>query len=88
MEAPEAAVTQGMTYDDAKKWLAKLGGEWLEAAEQVPGRGSVIVCVQSATRGVVQRHRLFDGKLTGVARDTAIRRAFIDACKELKAALA
>ena len=77
-----------MTYEDAKKWLSKLGGKWLEAAEQVPGRGSVIVSVQSATRGFVQRHRLFDSKLTGMARDTAIRKAFLDACKELRAALA
>lgn len=77
-----------MTYDDARKWLTKLGGECIEAAEQVRGRGSIIVCVQSATRGTVQRHRLFDSTLTGIARDTAIRRAFLDACKELRAALA
>jgi hypothetical protein len=77
-----------MTYDDAKKWLTKIGGEWLEAAEQIRGRSSVIVCVKSASRGTVQRHRLFDCTLTGVARDSAIRQAFLDACRELRAALA
>ena len=76
-----------MTYDQAKKWLSKIGGQWLEAAEQVPGRGSVIVCVKSASRGTLQRHRLFDCRLTGPARETAIRQAFLDACRELRHAL-
>ena len=80
----------GMTYDQAKRWLAKIGGETIEGKEQVPPRrrGSVIVSVQSAKGHVVQRHWLFDDTLEGRERELAIRKAFVRACEELRVALA
>gem|GEM_PF-2614466 len=77
-----------VNYDEAKKWLAKIGGRSIEAKEQTKGKGSIIVVVDSVKRGTVQRHWLFDDTLTGYQRELAIHRAFVRACEELKNALA
>jgi hypothetical protein len=77
-----------MTYKQAKRWLRDIGGEWTEAKEQVPHRGSVIVWVTGAGGAIVQRHALFDDRLTGRPRQVAISDAFVRACDELEAALA
>jgi len=76
-----------VTYNEAKKWLEKLGGTWIEAKEQVPHKGSIIVEVQSVMRGRVARHALFDDRLQGFQREVAIREAFVRACEELRRAL-
>ncbi|HTQ44930.1 MAG TPA: hypothetical protein VMI75_19355 [Polyangiaceae bacterium] len=76
-----------MTYEEARDWLAKIGGQTIEAKEQTRGRGSIIVVVESVRCGTVQRHWLFDDTLVGPAREMEIRRAFVRACEELKAAL-
>ena len=79
-----------MSYDEAKKWLARIGGEMVEGKEQMPPRrrGSIIVSVKSARGHMVQQHWLFDDTLEGWERELAIRKAFVRACEELKAALA
>jgi hypothetical protein len=74
-----------MTYEQAKRWLR--GGDWTEAKEQVPHTGSVMVRVTSRRVGIVQRHALFDDRLTGRQREIAIREAFARACDELKAVI-
>ena len=76
-----------MTFEEAQRWLAKIGGKMIEAKEQAKGKGSIIVVVESASRGTVQRHWLFDDRLTGYERELEIRRAFVRACEELKRAL-
>lgn len=76
-----------VTYEEAKKWLAKIGGEMTEGKEQMRGSGSIVVSVKSARGRVVQRHALFDDTKTGYERELEIRRAFVRACEELKAAL-
>jgi hypothetical protein len=73
-----------VTFREAQRWLEKIGGSWLEAKEQVPHKGSVIVEVQSAMRGRVARHALFDDRLQGYERELAIHEAFVRACTELK----
>ena len=73
-----------MTYNEAKKWLEKLGGTWIEAKEQVAHKGSVIVTVETAMRGSMSRHALFDDRLQGYEREIAIRKAFVQACENLK----
>jgi hypothetical protein len=78
----------GVTYEEAKKWLAKIGGDMTEGKEQMRGTGSIMVRVKSAKGQIVQRHALFDDTLTGYQRELEIRRAFVRACKELKSALA
>jgi hypothetical protein len=77
-----------VTYDEAKKWLTKIGGRSIEAKEQTKGTGSIIVVVESVKRGTIQRHWLFDDTLTGYQRELATKRAFVRACEELKSALA
>lgn len=77
-----------MTYDQAKRGLAKIGGKMIEAKEQAKGKRSIIVVVESVRRGTVQRHWLFDDTLTGYQREVEMRRAFVRACEELKIALA
>jgi hypothetical protein len=77
-----------VTYEEAKRWLQKIGGEMTEGKEQMRGTGSIMVSVESARGRVVQRHAPFDDTLTGYQRELEIRRAFIRACEELKAALA
>jgi hypothetical protein len=75
-----------MTYEQAKKWLAAIGGEEIIERE-TEDRGSVIVLVKPSKGGEVSRHWLFDEKLTDTAREDAIRTAFLAACRELKLAL-
>jgi hypothetical protein len=77
-----------VTYDEARKWLAKIGGEMTEGKEQTRGTGSVVVRVRSARGRVVERHALFDDTKKGYEREVEIRRAFVRACEELKIALA
>lgn len=77
-----------MTYEEAQRWLSKIGGQSTQAKEQSRGQGSIIVSVESARLGKVQRHWFFDDTLTGYEREIEIRRAFTRACNELKAALA
>jgi hypothetical protein len=77
-----------VTYDEAQRWLARIGGRSIEAKEQTRGKGSIIVVVESVRRGTVQRHWLFDDNLTGFERERAMRTAFTRACEELMAALA
>lgn len=76
-----------VTYAEAQKWLKKIGGKTLQAKEQQRGKGSVTVIVESAKRGTVQRHWLFDDTLEGYEREIEIRRAFVRACEELQRAL-
>lgn len=76
-----------MTYDEATRWLAGMGGRTIEAKEQIQGRGSIIVAIESRRRGRVQRHRLFDDRLRGPKRELAVHAAFLQACEELKKAL-
>jgi hypothetical protein len=77
-----------VTYEEAKRWLKKIGGEMVEGKEQRKGTGSIMVSVKSARGRIVQRHALFDDTLTGYQREMEIRRAFVRACEELKIALA
>ena len=75
-----------MTYGEARRWLAKIGGEWVEGKE-MPRKGSVIVSVRSARGPMVSRRAVFDDALEGYRREFAIQEAFLEACKELKRAL-
>jgi hypothetical protein len=80
-----------VTYEEARRWLAKIGGRWMEATEPTPPRmrRSIIVSVRSARGYIVQRHALFDDSLTtAYEREVGFRRAFVRACEELMAALA
>jgi len=76
-----------VTYEEARKWLAKIGGEMVEGKDQMRGTGSIVVSVKSARHGDVQRHALFDDRLSGYERELAMRRAFVHACEELRRAL-
>jgi len=76
-----------VTYREAQKWLERIGGTWVEAKEQIPHKGSIIVDVLSAMRGRIARHALFDDRLQGFQREVAIREAFVRACEELRRAL-
>lgn len=79
-----------VTYDEAKRWLAKIGGQWKETREgALPRpRGTVLVSVTSAKGPLVQRQAFFDDATQGFEREFEIRRAFIRACDELRRALA
>jgi hypothetical protein len=77
-----------VTYEEAKRWLRKIGGEMVECKEQMRGTGSIMVSVTSARGRIVQRHALFDDTKKGYEREMEIRRAFARACEELKTALA
>jgi len=83
-----ARVCAAVTYEEAKRWLEKIGGEMIEGKEQMRGSGSIVVSVKSARGQIVQRHALFDDTLKGNERELEIRRAFVRACEELKIALA
>ena len=78
-----------MTYHEAKRWLAKIGGDWKESKERAPpcSRGSILVSVKSAKGPIVHRHAHFDDTTAGVEREIGIRRAFVLACEELRRAL-
>ena len=67
------------SHDQAVAWLRAIGG----TSEVV--NETVIVSVESATRGLVTRHRVID--VAAGERDEAVRRAFLGACEELRAAL-
>lgn len=75
-----------MTYSEARRWLAKIGGEWVEGKE-TSGNGSISVTVRSARGPTVSRHGVFDDALEGYPRKLAIQEAFLQACKELRRAL-
>lgn len=79
-----------MTYGEARRWLAKIGGTWEEAKEPAPPRlrRSIIVSVRTAKGQIVQRHAPYDDTAESWVRETEIRRAFVRACEELRAALA
>lgn len=79
-----------MTYEEAKKWLSKIGGQRVEIRNKYRRADAVrSSCPSSRRRGhVVQRHWLFDDTLEGRERELAIRKAFVRACEELRAALA
>jgi hypothetical protein len=77
-----------VTYEEAKRWLKKIGGEMVEGKEQVRDTGSILVSVKSARGRIVQRHALFDDTKRGYEREVAIRTAFVRACEALKSALA
>ena len=81
---------RAVTYDEARRWLNKIGGTWLEAKEPEPPRmrPSVIVSVKSAKGELVERHALYDDAVEGWEREIEIRRAFVRACEQLKNALA
>jgi len=85
---PAAPRTQRVvTYDEATRWLEKIGGKTIVANEQKRGRGSVIVIVESAKGRTISRHVVFDDTLTGLERQRAVREAFTRACEALKLAL-
>jgi len=77
-----------VSYEEAKRWLKKIGGEMVEGKEQMRGTGSIMVSVKSARGRIVQRHALFDDTKKGYEREMEIRRAFVRACDELRIALA
>ncbi|HTQ42793.1 MAG TPA: hypothetical protein VMI75_08525 [Polyangiaceae bacterium] len=83
-----ARVCGAVTYEEAKRWLKKIGGEMIEGKEQMRGTGSIVVSVKSARGQIVQRRALFDDTLKGYERELEVRRAFVRACEELKIALA
>jgi len=76
-----------VTYDEAARWLKKIGGTTVVAKDETRGRGSIIVSVESAKGRTVSRHRVFDDTLVGLERERAVREAFTVACEELKVAL-
>ena len=59
-----------MTYAEAQKWLAKIGGQMIEGKEQARGTGSIMVSVSSARGRTVQRHALFDDTKKGYERES------------------
>lgn len=77
-----------MTPEEAKRWLAKLGGTWAEAKDDTPGRARIVVTVERALGGTLSRHAAFDDRLTGYLRELAIREALANACTELWVAIA
>jgi len=76
-----------VTYDEATRWLKKIGGTTVVAKDGTSGKGSIVVIVESAKGRTVSRHRVFDDTLTGPQRELAVREAFTRACDELKLAL-
>jgi hypothetical protein len=73
-----------VSYDEAKRWLEKVGGEMTE----VRGTGWIMVSLKAARDGrIVRRQAKFDDALEGKERETAIRRAFVLACEDLRIAL-
>jgi hypothetical protein len=81
LRAPPRFLRSLVTYEDAKRWLEKIGGEMAEQD------GSITVRVRSARGRNVQRGALFDDGLEGREREMAIRRAFLRACEDLRIAL-
>lgn len=79
-----------MTYAEARRWLAKIGGSWMEAREPSAPRlrRAIIVSVRTAKGQVVQRHATYDDGTESWVRESEIRHAFARACEELKEALA
>jgi len=76
-----------VTYDEATRWLKKIGGTTVVAKDGTHGKGSIVVIVESAKGRTVSRHWMFDDTLTGPDRERAVREAFTRACEELKIAL-
>lgn len=74
-----------MTYSEARRWVAKIGAEWIEGKEA--GNGAIRVTVRSARGPMVSRHGVFDAALEGYRRELAVQEAFLQACKELRRAL-
>ncbi|HEX8795222.1 MAG TPA: hypothetical protein VF765_29945 [Polyangiaceae bacterium] len=77
-----------VTPEEAKRWLAKIGGHWAEAKDQTPGMARIVVTIERALGGSVSRHAAFDDRLTGYLRELAIREALANACTELRGAIA
>jgi hypothetical protein len=76
-----------VTYDEATRWLKKIGGTTVAAKDGTRGKGSIVVIVESAKGRTVSRHWIFDDMLIGPERERAVREAFRRACEELKVAL-
>lgn len=76
-----------MTYEEATRWLKKIGGTTIVTKEQVRGKSAVVVIVESAKGRTVSRHVVFDDTLTGPEHERAVREAFTRACEALKLAL-
>jgi len=76
-----------VTYDEAARWLKKIGGTTVVAKDGTRGKGSIVVIVESAKGRTVSRQWVFDDTLTGPQRERAVREAFTRACEELKVAL-
>jgi hypothetical protein len=76
-----------VTYDEATRWLKKIGGTTVVAKDETRAKGSIVVIVESAKGRTVSRHWAFDDTLTGLERERAVREAFTRACEELKVAL-
>jgi hypothetical protein len=76
-----------MTYDEARDWLASVGGTWVRGRETIRGKGAVIVTVRVEDAGKVARYGLFDDKLQGADLDLAIGSAVAAACYQLRKAL-
>ena len=60
-----------VSYEEAKRWLKKIGGEMIEGKEQMRGSGSIVVSVKSA-RGRPQgaRRLCADRRNRAVASET------------------
>jgi hypothetical protein len=76
-----------MTHDEARDWLASVGGTWVRSREKIRGKGAVIVTANVGGVGKVARYGLFDDTLQGAELDLAIQRAVAGACDQLRRAL-
>lgn len=76
-----------MTYEQAKRWLAKIGGEQAVVRED-DTFDAVVVRVTSAKGPELSRRALFQAGLTDYRREMAYREALVRACDELMRALA
>lgn len=82
-------VRRAVTYEEAWRWLAKIGGTWSERREPEPPRlrRTVVVSVRSAKGQMVERCATFGGVSEPWEHELEVRRAFVRACDELKRAL-
>lgn len=74
-----------VTFDKARKWLAKIGGTWTE--DKHGEDAFVVVTVKSAKGAVVSARAQFGPFFGTDHRELEFQRAFVWACVELRRAL-
>jgi hypothetical protein len=75
-----------MNYEQAAKWLRAIGGTHVVERDN-SGNEIVVVSVVSAIKGPVSQRAIVDTSLAWRGPEELVRRAFVFACQELKAAL-